>query len=72
MSSADAVLVPSEDPVALAAGIRAVYRIPAAARARAAAARARLERDFSLAPWLGRYEAIYRLVSRTAPAPVPA
>src|SRR5213083_1746997 len=72
VSSAEAALVPSDDPVALAAGIRAVYRIPAAARARAAAARARLERDFSVAPWLDRYETIYRLVSRTAPAPVPA
>ena len=70
VSSAEAALVPSDDPVALAAGIRAVYRIPAAARARAAAARARLERDFSVAPWLDRYETIYRLVRRDAPARV--
>jgi len=71
VSAAEAALVPSEDPVALAAGIRAVYRDPAAARARALAARARLDRDFGVARWLDRYEAIYRLVSRHTSAPVP-
>jgi glycosyltransferase involved in cell wall biosynthesis len=70
VSSSEAALVPAEDPVALAAGIRAVYRDPAAAHARAAAARARLEREHSVAAWLSRYEEIYRLVGRGAPAPV--
>ena len=70
VSPSEAALVPSEDPVALAAAIRAVYRDPAPARARAAAARARLEREHSVAAWLGRYEAIYRVVSRGAPVPV--
>jgi glycosyltransferase involved in cell wall biosynthesis len=70
VSPAEAALVPPDDPGALAAGIRAVYRNPAAARERARRARERLLRDFSVAPWLGRYEAIYRLVSRAAPAPV--
>jgi hypothetical protein len=56
--------------VALAAEIRAVYRNPAASQERALRARERLRRDFSIAPWVGRYEAIYRLVSRPAPAPV--
>ena len=70
VSPSEAALVPSEDPVALAAAIRAVYRDAAAARARAAAARARLEREHSVAAWLGRYEAIYRVVSRGAPVPV--
>src|SRR6267378_2082933 len=37
VSAAEALLVPSEDPGALAAEIRAVYRLPAAARARALA-----------------------------------
>ena len=71
VSAAEAALVPSEDSVALAAGIRAVYGDPAAARARALAARARLDRDFGVARWLDRYEAIYRLVSRHTSAPVP-
>lgn len=70
VSPAEAALVPSEDPVALAAAIRAVYRDPVAARARAVAARARLERAHSVASWLGRYEEIYRRVSRGAAAQV--
>ena len=70
VSPAEAALVLPEDPVALAAAIRAVYRDPAAARVRAAAARARLERDHSVAPWVGRYEEIYRRVSRGAAARV--
>lgn len=60
VSGEEALLVPSEDPRALAAAIDVVRRDPASARARAAAARRRLERDFSLAPWLRRYEALYR------------
>jgi len=70
VSGAEAVLARSEDPVALAAGIRAVYGNSAAARARARAARARLERDYTVTRWLERYEEIYRLVSRHAAAPV--
>jgi glycosyltransferase involved in cell wall biosynthesis len=70
VSPAEAALVPPDDPAALAAGIRAVYRNPGAARERARRARERLLRVFSVAPWLGRYEAIYQLVSRAAPAPV--
>lgn len=60
VSAEEALLVPSEDPQALAAAIDAVRRDPAAARRRAIAARLRLERDFSLAPWLGRYDVLYR------------
>jgi len=48
--------------------VRAIYRDPAPARDRARRARARLERDFSLGPWLARYERIYEQVSRGAPA----
>jgi glycosyltransferase involved in cell wall biosynthesis len=70
VSPEEAALVPANDPVALAAEIRAVYRNPAASQERALRARERLRRDFSIAPWVGRYEAIYRLVSRPAPAPV--
>jgi len=69
VSPAEAVLVPPDDPFALATEIRAVYHNPVAAHERARRARERLYRDFSVAPWLGRYEAIYELVSRAAPAP---
>jgi glycosyltransferase involved in cell wall biosynthesis len=70
VSPAEAVLVPPDDPLTLAGEIRAVYRNPAGARERARRARERLLRDFSIAPWLGRYEAIYRLVGRATLAPL--
>src|SRR5204863_8442958 len=68
VTAEEAALVAPNDPVALAAALRAVYRDPAQARARACRAHARLERDFSLGPWLARYERIYRQVSEAAPA----
>jgi len=71
VSTTEAALVTPEDPVALATAIRGVYYDRAAAQRRAAAARARLEREFGVAPWLDRYEAIYRLVSHGARAPAP-
>jgi glycosyltransferase involved in cell wall biosynthesis len=55
----EAVLVPADDPAALAAAVRAVLADPAAARVRAEAARRRLSSDFALDPWLDRYEAVY-------------
>jgi glycosyltransferase involved in cell wall biosynthesis len=70
VSPAEAALVGADDPTALAAAIHAVYRNTLAAQQRARAARARLERDFSVTPWLQRYEAIYAAVARGAPAPV--
>jgi len=68
VSPAEAALVAPADPVALAAEIRAMYRDPASGRARAQRARARLISNFAIAPWLDRYAAIYRLVSRPTPA----
>jgi glycosyltransferase involved in cell wall biosynthesis len=70
VSSNEALLVPPENPQAVAAAIREVLENPAAARSRARAARERLEREFGLAAWLERYEAIYRAVctSSTGPA----
>jgi len=68
VSPAEAALVAPDDPTALAAAIRAVHRDPAAARERAQRARERLLRDFTVPPWVDRYESIYRLVSRRAPA----
>ncbi|PYP11944.1 MAG: hypothetical protein DMD59_01360 [Gemmatimonadetes bacterium] len=72
VSPAEAVLIRSEDPLALAVGIRGVVANPAAAERRAGAARTRLERDFAVTPWLDRYEAIYRLVSHGVAAPTLA
>ena len=68
LSPAEAALVPPDDPGALAAELRAVYGDPAQARARARRARGRLQRDFSVAPWIARYERIYEQVGRAAPA----
>ncbi len=68
VSPDEAALVPPADPMALAAELRVVYRDPAQARERARRARERLRREFSLEPWLARYERIYQQVCRAAPA----
>jgi glycosyltransferase involved in cell wall biosynthesis len=64
----EAVLVPADDPAALAAAVRAVLADPTAARVRADAARRRLERDFTLEPWLDRYDAVYAAARAAATA----
>ena len=61
----EALLVPSEDPSALAAGIRQVYEKPAEAAARVSAAVARLARHYAREPWLMAYEALYRSVCQS-------
>ena len=66
VSSPEAMLVAAADPVALAAAIRAVYRDPALARARAQRADARLRSHFAMGPWLDKYAAVYQLVCRRA------
>src|SRR5439155_1364987 len=58
----EAVFVPPDHPAALAAAIRAAYRAPAAARARAARARERLCRDFGTERWCERYDGICQIV----------
>jgi glycosyltransferase involved in cell wall biosynthesis len=72
VSPAGAALVPPHDALALAAEIRAVFRDPDAARARARAARTRLEHEFGVEPWLERYETVYRCVVRGATSRVAA
>ena len=62
VSGAEALLVPPDDPAALGAAVRAVLAEPGAARERAERARRRLESERSLAPWLARYEEVYRRV----------
>jgi glycosyltransferase involved in cell wall biosynthesis len=60
VGDAEALLVPSEDPPALAAAVKSIVDVPEAATARAAAAAARLEDQFGVAPWLDAYETVYR------------
>jgi glycosyltransferase involved in cell wall biosynthesis len=64
VSPAEAILVPPDDPVRLAAAIRETLDNPAAAQDRVRAARRRLEREFAAQPWLERYENLYRAVGR--------
>ena len=60
VSSDEALLIPAEDPAALASAIREVHDHPADAAARATRARSRLEKDFAAAPWIESYDRIYR------------
>ncbi|HEX8362156.1 MAG TPA: glycosyltransferase [Longimicrobium sp.] len=62
VSSAEALLVPPEDPAALAAALRALVADPTNAETRAKAALHRLETSFASGPWLDRYDALYRSV----------
>ncbi len=62
VSENEALLVPSEDPTALARAIGSVRADGAAASSRAIAARCRLESEFAVAPWLAAYERIYSSV----------
>lgn len=64
LSEAEALLVAPDDPPALADAIAAVRRDPVGARERAARARDRLRRQFSLPAWLDRYEVLYRSLVR--------
>jgi glycosyltransferase involved in cell wall biosynthesis len=56
---AAALLVPSEDPVALAAAIVELRADPAASAGRVAAASRRLADAYGVEPWLDRYDALY-------------
>jgi glycosyltransferase involved in cell wall biosynthesis len=63
VTEAEAVLIPKDDPQALAHAIRRVLLDRLGARDRARLARARLARDFAVEPWITRYEAVYRRVA---------
>ena len=67
VTPAEALLVPGEDPRALAAAIRTVATDRSAAAGRARAARVRLEARYAPGPWLARYETIYQRVRRPVP-----
>lgn len=60
VSGQEAVLVPSEDPDALAAALDFTLTHPAEADARARRARRKLETAFDMEPWLDRYQSLYR------------
>jgi glycosyltransferase involved in cell wall biosynthesis len=62
LSSAEALLVPSQDPRALASAICAALGDRDASAERAARAHARLAAEFGMQPWLARYEALYRSI----------
>jgi glycosyltransferase involved in cell wall biosynthesis len=62
LDQSEALLVDAERPDLLAVAINSVRSDPSAARSRANAARARLERDFTVEPWVGRYDALYRSI----------
>jgi glycosyltransferase involved in cell wall biosynthesis len=64
LSAEEAILIPPEDPAALAAAIREVQTHPTDAARRALRARRRLEKDFATSPWLESYERIYRSIIR--------
>ncbi|MGH7720236.1 MAG: glycosyltransferase [Gemmatimonadaceae bacterium] len=65
VSDQEALLVAPENPAALARAIESVMLDAAGARARAAAASARLANSFGVEPWLARYDEIYLDVQRS-------
>ena len=65
----EAILVPPEDPEALAAAIRAVHASPLAAAARADRASRRVATEFAAAPWLDAYDRAYRRALRGVRTP---
>ena len=60
LSPSEGVLVPPEDPKALAAAMRAALDNRNATAARAHAAQLRQHNDFNVGPWSDRYETLYR------------
>ena len=60
VTEAEALLVPPEDPLALAAAIGDIRDRPEAARARASRAQTRLKGTFGAASWLDAYDGVYR------------
>ena len=62
VSNEEAILVPSEDPQALARAIRRVLDNPIEASQRAGRAQGRLRQEFTPERWLEAYEDLYRTV----------
>ena len=66
LTDAEAMLVPPNDHHSLAAAIRDAHEQSGFAARLAARARDRLLNDFSVTPWLERYESIYESLQRPA------
>lgn len=66
LSEDEALLVPPENPPALAEALRAIRGDSAAAHRRACAAAERLEREFGVEGWIDRYESVYHHAIRLA------
>jgi glycosyltransferase involved in cell wall biosynthesis len=66
----EALLVPPEDPAALAAALRSLHADRASSAARAASARERVARELSVDAWLDAYEAAYAGRPHLTPSPV--
>jgi glycosyltransferase involved in cell wall biosynthesis len=66
VSVSEALLVPPEDPNALAEAIRAVHDQPEEAKRRCSAARARLEAEFAVEPWLAKHEELYLRIGQVS------
>ena len=62
LSAAEALLVASENPQALASAIRTALSEPQASAERVARAHARVMTEFGNAAWLAQYEALYRSI----------
>lgn len=62
----EALLVPAEDPRAIAQAIGHVQRDTFAAKQRATDAHARLQRESDLTRWVDRYDHVYRLARRAS------
>ena len=71
LSPAEAVLVTPGDAASLAVAIRELYSDRSMAAVRAEAARKRLETTFAAAPWIARYETLYRRIRRPPTPPHP-
>jgi starch synthase len=70
LTEGTALLVPPEDPAALAAALDQVLADSPAAQGRATAARARVATQFSPAEWVSRHLAVYqRVMERRAVEP---
>jgi glycosyltransferase involved in cell wall biosynthesis len=59
LGSEEALLVPSEDPRAIAEAVRSIWAQRADAEHRARAARARVHREFDVGPWVEGYRGLY-------------
>ncbi len=66
VSTQEAVLVPPHVPRVVAEALTSVFLGPRKAAERAASARSRLERDFTLDPWLDQYEEVYYSAGRSS------